>query len=107
MPRQPKSRKALYLERMFETRSEAWERVGLSVDVNERVVRRARREAAVIVVLIVGVLVGYAHRSDLVPRSTLKNVQTPLQIGAVIVLVALGWALARDIGKSAGPTFMR
>jgi small-conductance mechanosensitive channel len=92
---------------MFETRSEAWERVGLSVDVNERVVRRARREAAVIVVLIVGVLVAYAHRSDLVPRSTLKNVQTPLQIGAVIVLVALGWALARDIGKSAGPTFMR
>jgi small-conductance mechanosensitive channel len=98
----------LYLERMFETRSEAWERVGLSVDVSERVVRRARREAAVIVLLIVGVLVAYSHRSDLIGKTTLKNnLQTPIQIGAVLVLVALGWALARDIGKSAGPTFMR
>ncbi|HEY3729457.1 MAG TPA: mechanosensitive ion channel family protein [Solirubrobacteraceae bacterium] len=108
MPRQSKSRKDLYLERMFETRSEAWERVGLSVDVSERVVRRARREAAVIVLLIVGVLVAYSHRSDLIGKTTLKNnLQTPIQIGAVLVLVALGWALARDIGKSAGPTFMR
>jgi small-conductance mechanosensitive channel len=107
MPRQSKSRKDLYLERMFETRSEAWERVGLSVEVSERVVRRARREAAVIVLLIVGVLVAYDHRSNLLGKTTLKNLQTPLQIGAVLVLVALGWALARDIGRSAGPTFLR
>jgi small-conductance mechanosensitive channel len=107
MPRQSKSRKDQYLERMFETRSEAWERVGLSVDVSERVVRRARREAAVIVLLIVGVLVAYDHRSNLVGKATLANLQTPLQIGTVLVLVALGWALARDIGRSAGPTFMR
>src|SRR5438477_57055 len=51
MPRQSKpkfSRPDLNLDRMFETRSEAWERVGLSVDVSDRVVRRARREAVVI-----------------------------------------------------------
>jgi small-conductance mechanosensitive channel len=107
MPRQPKSRRDQYLERMFETRSEAWEKVGLSVDVSDRVVRRARRESAVIALLIVGVLVAYDHRADLLGKSTLKTLQTPLQIGAVLVLVALGWALARGVGKSAGPTFMR
>jgi small-conductance mechanosensitive channel len=92
---------------MFETRSEAWEKVGLSVDVSDRVVRRARRESALIALLIVGVLVAYDHRADLLGKSTLNTLQTPLQIGAVIVLVALGWALARGVGKSAGPTFMR
>jgi small-conductance mechanosensitive channel len=107
MPRQSKSRRDLYLERMFETRSEAWERVGLSVDVSDRVVRRARREAAVIVTLLIAVLVGYAYRGDILSKSTLKDLQTPIQIGTVIILVALGWALARDIGKAAGPTFMR
>jgi small-conductance mechanosensitive channel len=92
---------------MFETRSEAWERVGLSVDVSDRVVRRARREAAVIVLAIVAVLVAYAYRDDILGKTALKTLQTPIQIGTVIVLVALGWALARDIGKAAGPTFMR
>jgi small-conductance mechanosensitive channel len=92
---------------MFETRSEAWEKVGLSVDVSDRVVKRARREAAVIVALITAVLVAYAYRADLLSKSALKTLQTPLQIVAVLALVALGWALARDIGKAAGPTFMR
>ena len=37
MPRQFKpSRRDLNLERMFETRSDAWERVGLSIDVDDR-----------------------------------------------------------------------
>ena len=107
MPRQSKSKRDQYLERMFETRSEAWERVGLSVDVNDRVVRRARREAAVIVLAIVAVLVAYAYRDDILGKTALKTLQTPIQIGTVIVLVALGWALARDIGRAAGPTFMR
>ena len=42
-------------ERMFETRSEAWERVGLAVDVSQRAVRRARRQAAVLIPLLAGV----------------------------------------------------
>src|SRR2546421_4777697 len=98
MPRQAKpkfSRPDLNLERMFETRSEAWERVGLSVDVSDRVVRRARREAVVIALLLVGILVGYGYRGDILGKTTLKSLQTPLQIGTVIILVALGWALAR------------
>ena len=33
----------LHLERMFETRSEAWERVGLALNSNQRTLRRARQ----------------------------------------------------------------
>ena len=51
MPRQFKPRRDLNLDRMFETRSEAWERVGLSVDVSRRTVKRAQREALVLVLL--------------------------------------------------------
>ena len=40
-----KNRRDLHLERMFETRSEAWERVGLAVDVSQRAIRGARRRA--------------------------------------------------------------
>ena len=41
-------------DRMFETRSDAWEAVGLSVDVSKRAVRRAQREALVLFPLAVG-----------------------------------------------------
>jgi small-conductance mechanosensitive channel len=92
---------------MFETRSEAWERVGLSVDVSQRVVRRARREAAVLLPLLIAVLVAYNHLSDIVGKKNVSTWHTPSQIAAVIALVAIGWVLATDIGRAAGPTFLR
>src|SRR5437588_5215040 len=52
-----KSRKDLHLERVFETRSEAWDRVGLAVDVSHRAVHRDRRELLVLAPLLVGVLI--------------------------------------------------
>jgi small conductance mechanosensitive channel len=109
MPKRFKAPKRdLYLERMFETRSDAWERVGLAVsEVDRKVVKRAQREALVLIPMLIGVLVAYAHRQDLVGRKELVNLQTPLQILTVLALVTLGWALARDVGRAAGPTFMR
>jgi small-conductance mechanosensitive channel len=92
-----------HLDRMFETRSEAWERVGLAVDVSQRAVKRARREAAILLPLLVGVLVVYALRKDVFGRGA----DTPVRVGTVIALVILGWAIARDIGRAAGPTFFR
>ena len=46
-----KQSRDLHLERMFETRSEAWERVGLAVNVSQQAVRKARRQAAIFVPL--------------------------------------------------------
>ena len=42
MRRRLRSTRELHLERMFETRSEAWEKVGLAVNVSQRAVKRAR-----------------------------------------------------------------
>lgn len=93
---------------MFETRSDAWERAGLSVgESSMKVVRRAQREAAVLVPLLIAVLVAYDHRKGILGRHTADQLQTWLQAATVIALVGLGWALARDVGRAAGPTFMR
>ena len=107
MPRQFKPRKDLMPERMFETRSEAWAAVGLSVDYSQRAVRRAQREAAVLLPMFIALLVAYDHRKSILGHHEAKILYTPLQIAVVIVMIALGWALARDIGRFAGPTFMR
>ncbi len=97
----------LHLERMFDTRSEAWERVGLTIDVSQRAIRRARREAAVFLPLLVGVLVLYHYRVDVLGKHTEGRWHKPIQWGTVIALLVLGWALARAVGRAAGPTFFR
>lgn len=97
--------KDLHLERMFETRSEAWERVGLAMNVNQRLIRRARGELVVLLPLLIGVLVLYHYRADIFGKHTSSN--KLIQWGTVIALLALGWALARDVGRAAGPTFFR
>jgi small conductance mechanosensitive channel len=94
-------------ERMFDTRSEAWERVGLAVDVSQRAVRKARRQAAVLVPLLTGILVVYALRKELLGIGAHSSWQTPIRAATVLALVALGWAIARDVGRAAAPTFFR
>jgi small conductance mechanosensitive channel len=91
------------LDRMFETRSHAWEAVGLARQVSQQAVRRARRQALAIVLLIAGVLLAYANRKSLFGH----NFDTPVRVATVIAMVGLGWAFARDIGKAAAPTFFR
>jgi small-conductance mechanosensitive channel len=90
---------------MFETRSEAWEKVGLAFDVNRRLIRRARGEIAVFLPLGVGLLVLYHYRRQVFGAHAVNN--KLLQWGTVVVLLAVGWALARAVGRAAGPTFFR
>jgi small-conductance mechanosensitive channel len=99
--------KDLRLERMFETRSDAWERVGLAMDVTQRTARKARRQAAIVLPLLTGVLVVYALRGHIFGITAKSDLQTPIRAGTVIALLALGWALARDIGRAAAPVFFR
>jgi small conductance mechanosensitive channel len=109
MPRRFKPPKRdLYLDRMFETRSDAWERAGLSVgESSMKAVKRAQREVAVLVPLLIGVLVAYGHRREILGHHTANQLQTWLQAATVVALVGIGWALARDVGRAAGPTFLR
>ncbi len=102
-----KNTKDLHLERMFETRSQAWEQVGLTVNTSKRAVRRARRQIVVLLPLLIGVLLLYHFRVDLLGKRTERRWETPIQWATVVALLALGWAFARDIGRAAGPTFFR
>jgi small conductance mechanosensitive channel len=99
--------KDLRLERMFETRSDAWARVGLAMDVTQRTARKARRQTVVLLPLLAGVLVVYALRGQIFGITANSDLQTPVRAGTVVALLALGWALARDIGRAAAPVFFR
>ena len=58
--------------------------------------------------LLIALLVAYDHRQGILGRARPPDqLQTPLQIGVALALVAIGWALARDVGRFAGPTFLR
>jgi small-conductance mechanosensitive channel len=132
MPRQFKPSKKivqpareLMPDRMFETRSDAWAAVGLSVDYSSRAVKRAQREAMVLIPLFIAIVVVYANRESIFgPNKTHGpeyrhstyyqlldakhgSLALPLQIAVAIALVVIGWAIARDFGRFAGPTFLR
>ena len=88
---------------MFETRSHAWKKVGLAAQVSQETVGRARRQAAVLLLLLAGVLLVYANRKQFFGA----GLDTPVRAATVLALVVLGWALARDIGRAAAPAFFR
>jgi small conductance mechanosensitive channel len=108
---------------MFETRSQAWQEVGLLRQISPRVVKRARLEALVLVPLFVGVMLIYDNRVSLfgseVPAAPGAHGIVPahlvleepfeaiVRIATVLALMILGWAIARDIGRGIGPALFR
>ncbi len=99
-----KNGKDLHLERMFETRTEAWEKVGLSANVvSRRAVRRAQREAAVFALLLIGVIVVFSQRKHIFGSAA----DAPVRFATVIGVAILGWGIARALGRAAAPTFFR
>lgn len=85
----------------FDTRSHSWREVGLARQLSARAVKRARLHILLLLPMIAGVLVLYSYRRDFV------GVDEPIRIATVVALVALGWQIARDLGRAAGPTLFR
>ncbi len=106
--RESKRFRDMRLEGMFETRSDAWEAAGLSLDVNEHQTRRAWRELAVLVPVLVGVFVGKSlaidHINSLADGQSWIVGKTPITFVAVVAVLTLGWLIARDLARIA-PTF--
>ncbi len=92
------------LEGMFETRSDAWEAAGLTMQVNQHATRRAWRELALLIPLLVGVIAG--HNLAIHHIHALKVGEAPVTIVAVLAVLALGWLISRDIAQIA-PTFFK
>ena len=88
--------------RAFESRTEVWQEVGLGEEINRGDVRRARREALVLLLVIVGVIIAFSQRETLFPDGgkTVRYV-------TALVLAVLGWALARTVARGLAPTLMR
>jgi small-conductance mechanosensitive channel len=63
--------------------------------------RRARRELLVIVPLVVLTIVAY------IDRERLFGLDLPIRVAAALVLLALGYALARDVGRFVAPALFR
>lgn len=66
-----------------------------------RQARRARVEAAVALPIAIGVILAYRYREELF------GTDVPVRVAAAMVLVALGWAIARDLGRAVAPALMR
>src|SRR3954471_16193209 len=89
------------MREMFKTKSHSWQEVGLARQISAKAARKARRQAVVLIPLLVGVLLAYRYRTDLF------GVDMPIRVVTVVALLALGWTLARDVGRAAGPYLFR
>src|SRR5205085_12552115 len=88
-------------KRMFETRSHSWKEVGLARQLSAGAVKRARVQLLLLVPLGIEVFVVYERREELF------GVDTPPRIAAAVILLAVGWQVARDVGRSIGPALFR
>ncbi len=89
------------MREMFKTKSHSWQEVGLARQISAKAARKARRQAVVLVPLLAGVLVAYRYRSQLF------GLDMPIRLITVVALLALGWTIARDIGRAMGPALFR
>ena len=63
--------------------------------------RRAKWELAGLIPLFALTIVAY------VERERIFGVDTPVRVAAAVVMVILGWALARDLGRFTAPALFR
>ena len=103
-PRRPTSR-------MFETRSHSWREAGLIRQINPAMVKRARLEGAVAIALFVAIKLIDDHRRSLFGYSTRHHSNSGLDLSirmaTVVVLLILGWTVARDVGRAIAPAMFR
>src|SRR3954463_14183301 len=88
---------------MFSTKSHSWKEAGLARQISQKAARRAKRQIVVVVPFLIGVLLFYTYRADIVG----KQWDRVVRIGTVIALMVLGWAFARDFGRTAAPGLFR
>ena len=89
---------------MFKTKSYSWQQAGLAVQLREEAAqqaKRARRELLILAPLFAGVVVLYAYRDEI------KGYSLHIRIAAVVLLLVLGWGVARALGRAIGPMLFR
>jgi small conductance mechanosensitive channel len=86
----------------FESRTQVWREVGLGSEIDAAQARRSKRGALYALIVIAAVLVAFSERKTLFPGHGLE-----VRIATVVLLVLLGWALARSLGRGFAPMLYR
>jgi small-conductance mechanosensitive channel len=86
---------------MPDTKTHYWREAGLAGQIDAGKTRRGRRDAILVLPLIVAVLVIYNFRRDLFGNDI------AVRVVAVVILVVLGWIFARAIGRALRPWLYR
>jgi small conductance mechanosensitive channel len=89
------------VQKLFETRSHSWRGAGLARQLSARAVKRARIQLLVLIPIGIATYILYKQREQLF------GVDTPARLVAAVLLLAIGWQVARDIGRSVGPAMFR
>jgi small conductance mechanosensitive channel len=89
------------VQKLFETRSHSWREAGLARQLSARAVKRARIQLFVLIPIGIATYILFKHRQQLF------GVDTPARVVAAILLLAIGWQVARDVGRSVGPAMFR
>jgi small conductance mechanosensitive channel len=63
--------------------------------------RQAKRELLILLPLTAATIVAYVERRQIF------GMDTPIRVGAAVVLLMLGWAVARDVGRFSAPALFR
>jgi small conductance mechanosensitive channel len=73
---------------------------GLLTAEATRRARQARREAIALIPVVAGVVLLWIYREEIF------GTDTPVRVGVAIILAAIGWRFARDVGRSMGPRLL-
>lgn len=86
----------------FDSRTQEWRDVGLGSEIDRGDARRGLGGMVVAIALIVGVLVLFSERKTLFPGHGVE-----VRVATVVLLILLGWGLARSLGRGLGPPLYR
>jgi small conductance mechanosensitive channel len=86
----------------FESRTQVWREAGLGSEIDQAAARRSKGGALVLLALIAGVLVCFSERKTFFP-----GYGPEIRVATVILLVILGWGLARLLARGFAPALYR
>jgi small-conductance mechanosensitive channel len=89
--------------RLRDARNPSRLEAGIARQLSRAAVKRARIQLLVLAPAVAAVLVVYHYRIDLFGRQW----DTLVRVLTAMALVALGWQVARDVGRSLGPLLFR
>jgi small conductance mechanosensitive channel len=85
----------------------------LGLQISGRALRLARVKTGVLATLMIGLILFFEHRyawtgeSAYNQANTLHRFNAPIRAAAVIAVLVLGWAFARDVPRALGPVLLR